>query len=1102
MSNYDILISKLDQFTRKYYLNQLVRGILLFAGILAAFYVLASLGEYQWYFPGGVRKTILAVFVILAGITLYTWIVKPLLGYMKLGNTLSNEQAAKVIGDHFSNIQDKLLNILQLKAAQGDNSSLALIEAGINQKIEGIRLVPFTSAINLGENRKYLRCTLPPLLLIAGLILFAPGVLRQSTQRLMNPGMNFPRQAPFDFYLLTKQLKVVQFEDLEVKMTVNGKMLPAECKVEVEGRSYKMQKKGNEYSYRFTNIQEAFDFQFVANGFYSSPYRVKVVHKPLIIDFVVSLDYPAYTGKQDEVISNTGDLFIPAGTVVNWKFDATHTESLSMRLGGQMVETIKDGEQSFHLSRRLITDMMYSVFVKNKEFPAGDSVTFQASVTADRAPAIRVEQLGDTLSPAYQFFIGDIADDYGFSKLELHYAVNDANGTQLENKRIAIPFKKGVSMTDFTYSFNTAAIKLAPGYSLDYYFEIWDNDGVSGAKSARSQTFSVKKPSEEQFEKLEEQNNESIKDDLSLSQKKMKQMAARIKELKERVVSKKNFSWEDKKAFEDLMKEQQQMVKELNEMKEKFQENIARQEEFKEVDPEILEKQQKLEELMKELLTDDMKKMMDELSKLLEDLQQKNALDKLDNMEMGNEKVNNELDKMLELFKQLEFQQKVYETAEKLDKLAEDQEQLSKETKEGQQDNQQLQEKQEDLNKEFDKVKEDIDKAGEMNEKLGNPADLDKPKDMSEDVQEDMKNSSDKLEQNQPQQAAPKQKNASEKMKQMAHDMRKSMEMMMAQQDGEDMENMRQLLENLVELSFDQEKLMKEFGNTETDNPKYVKLIQEQFKLQDDMKMIDDSLQSLAKRQFQLQKFITDEAFQIRRELTKSIDYLEQRNKRAAAGSQQYVMTSANNLALMLSESLQQMQQQMRQAMQNPKPGSGQCDKPGGEGDKPSMQQMQQKLGEQLRQAQDMMKQGKDPRKMSKEFGQMAETQAAIREALRKMKESMSQQQKGDSKVDNLMQQMDNIERELANKKLTEEMLKRNKDIETRLLELERAQREQGDEEQRKSNTAKEVPPKMPAALEEYLKKRKSEMDVYKTVPPSLKPFYKNLVEKYYKSIN
>lgn len=122
------------------------------------------------------------------------------------------------------------------------------------------------------------------------------------------------------------------------------------------------------------------------------------------------------------------------------------------------------------------------------------------------------------------------------------------------------------------------------------------------------------------------------------------------------------------------------------------------------------------------------------------------------------------------------------------------------------------------------------------------------------------------------------------------------------------------------------------------------------------------------------------------------------------------------------------------------------------------------------------------------------------------MKEQMSQNQKkgenGIGGVDEMIKKMDELERELATKKLSSESLKRHKEIETRLLELEKAQRNQEEDEKRQSKSAIEIPRKLPPNLEDYLQKRKSALELYQTVPPNLKPFYKNLVEKYLRLVN
>jgi hypothetical protein len=74
---------------------------------------------------------------------------------------------------------------------------------------------------------------------------------------------------------------------------------------------------------------------------------------------------------------------------------------------------------------------------------------------------------------------------------------------------------------------------------MDYYFEVFDNDGVSGPKSTKSQVYNFDKPTIQQLEKQEFQNNEDIKDDLSAAMKDAQKLAAEIKEMKQKIVEQK-----------------------------------------------------------------------------------------------------------------------------------------------------------------------------------------------------------------------------------------------------------------------------------------------------------------------------------------------------------------------------------------------------------------------------------------------------------------------------------------------------------------------------------------------------------------------------------
>jgi len=1098
MNNYELLIQKLDAFTRKFYLNKLLRGTLLFVGLLLGFYLFISLSEYQLYLSSAIRKALLFVFAASSISALCLLVAKPFIHYLNLGKQISHEQAANIIGKHFADVKDKLLNILQLKQQSQNAFNKDLIEASISQKTESIKLVPFSNAINLNENRKYLKYALPPLFVLLFLLIAAPNVLKESSTRLLNPNKTFAKKAPFDFVLENKKLKMLQYEDIEIKLSIKGKTLPNEVFINEDGKNYKMEKTAaDKFSYRFTNVQKDVKFYFSANDYTSDEHQIRVLKKPMIANFATNLNYPSYTNKKSETIKNTGDLIIPTGTTVNWNFETSGTDDVKISIDGQTFASVKNNKDNFSFTRRIIKDTRYTILVSNNEVEKGDSVSFTISATPDNFPSINVEQIKDSIQKDFAIFLGAVGDDYGLSKLEFHYIIKDEKGNISEAKKQNLPLANK-SVSDFNFQIDFSKYKLKSGDKMDYYFEVFDNDGVSGPKSTKSQSFVYDKPTVKELEKQEYQNSESIKDNLADAAKDAQKLAAQIKEIKEKILSKKTLSWEDKKQLEQIQQQHKELEKELKEINDKYEENRKNQDEFKKEDAEILEKQEKLQELMKDVMSDEMKDLMKQIEDILQKMEQKNTFENLDKMELSNKDLKSELDKMEKLFKQLQLEQKAQETISKLNELAKEQDKLSQETKDNKQPSSELQKKQDELNKEMDGVKEDLKQLDQFNKENDNKLDTKENKEQAEDIKEDMEKSSEELQQKQNDKASKSQKSSAQKMEQMAKKMKSSLDKMQEDQAAEDIKMIRQLLENLVKLSFDQELLMNELKKTETESPKYVTIMQKQMDLRDDAKLIGDSLQELGKRQFQLQNFISDEMYKLNREMKKALDKLEERNKPVTNVAQQMVMTSTNNLALMLSESLDNLQQQQNQK----KPGSGSCSKPGGEGEKPSPGEQQKKLGEQLGKMKEGMQQGKDPKKMGKDFADAVQKQAAIREALRQMKDKMSQQQKNESGIDGMMQKMDDVEKDLVTKKLTNETIKRQKEIETRLLEFEKAKREQDEDDKRQSKSAIEIPRKLPPNLEEYLQKRKSAMELYQTVPPNLKPFYKNLVEKYLRLVN
>jgi hypothetical protein len=324
-------------------------------------------------------------------------------------------------------------------------------------------------------------------------------------------------------------------------------------------------------------------------------------------------------------------------------------------------------------------------------------------------------------------------------------------------------------------------------------------------------------------------------------------------------------------------------------------------------------------------------------------------------------------------------------------------------------------------------------------------------------------------------------------MQQMQKQMEGMQNSMSMEMDMENLESLRQILHGLVKLSFDQEKLMKDFNELQQNDPRFNILAQLQLKLKDDSKILEDSLLALGKRDPMMGSFITREITELNNHMDKVIDANKERRRPQSASEMQLTMTSINNLALMLDDHFDMMMQMMA----NAKPGKGKSKQKGKE---KSLGEMQQQLNQKI---QELRNSGKSGRQLSEELAEMAAEQERIRRALQEMQEKMGEQ--GHIPGGDLPSKMEQTEMDLVNKQLTDQMVKRQKEILTRLLEAEKSMREQDMDDERKGETAKDYEKEIPKAFEEYLRLKEKEVELLKTVPPKLYPYYKKEVNEYFK---
>ena len=194
------LFDKLNQFIRKYYINQLVKGVVLTLLGLIVFFILIAVLEHYIKFDVALRTFLFWLYIALNTAIAFKYLFIPILKLLNFRKGINYKDAAKILGEHFSEINDKLTNILELNEMSHDNE---LISASIEQKTLEISPVPILNAINFKTALKNSKWLLIPLGFI--FILFVSGkedVITKSSERIIKHNKFFEPEAPYNLSLI------------------------------------------------------------------------------------------------------------------------------------------------------------------------------------------------------------------------------------------------------------------------------------------------------------------------------------------------------------------------------------------------------------------------------------------------------------------------------------------------------------------------------------------------------------------------------------------------------------------------------------------------------------------------------------------------------------------------------------------------------------------------------------------------------------------------------------------------------------------------------------------------------------------------------------
>ena len=1093
MSAPNKLIEKIEGFTRKYYLNRLIQGVLVGAVLWIVFYLLINGLEYFSWFPSKGRFVLFLFLLAGSAFVLVYYFLIPLVNLIRYRKKMSVEQASVLIGKFFPEIKDKLLNTIQLSNQAESDADNALLAATIEQRSARLSPIRFSDAVDLRGNMKYLGIFFGSLLVLIALMVFLPSFAVQPTQRIVNYEQHFEKPLPYQVVIEQDEFETTQGQEVKCSIHVTGDRIPDAFYVKSElGQQLMTKGSANDFSYTFKNLFNDLTFNVIGGEYTSRPLHITVHPNPTLLSYRCEVRYPAYIHRTNETLDGKTRLIVPQGTNLTFNFTTRDTELMTVSRDSLTTDlTAKDNIFEYHFVAGQSTK--FEVQVQNSWNQSIEPLPFSVDVLPDAYPDIRVESFDEQLSTDV-YFSGLLTDDYGFSKLTFNCKVKEPIEKNIVK---TVPLDLKQTRSSFFYQFNMDSLGIMPGQNMEVYFVVWDNDGYHGPKSKRSETFTYYKPSETALDSIADQQSEDIMERLQEKSQEADKLQEEIEKMLQDLIQKKDLDWSDKEKMKDLLERQQQVQEEWNKLQEEQEKLSDFMKEHDLGNEDLLKKQEQINKLFDEVIPEELQKLMEQIDKLLEEMPREQMQQMMQDIKKNNQSMQELLDRNLALLEQLKMEKDLNDLANKLDQLGEElqKQEAGNQDKTGEKNEQKSAE---EAKEEFDKMMDELDQLLEKNEDLQQPFDMEKDQEMEESIDQDLQDAMQNEQNNQQQQSEKKKQSAGQKMQKMAQNMMSMMQMQGMEQLAEDAHLMRILLENVVHASHEQEALMKEIGKMRSDDPSLVDKIIHQKEVADNFNMVRDSLRSMAMRQPMVQNFVFDELHTIENQTENAMKQLNDLKLSQAARHQQTAMMSMNNLALMLAESLENMENSMEsmgmpmQSCQS-KPGQGQKSMK-------NMQQLQQQLSEQLKQMQQKMEQGQQtPNSMSEEFARMAAEQEMLRQGMQKMLNDMKENgQIGDDGLNEIIKDMEKLEEELVNKKINRQMIERSRRIESRMLESQKAQEKREQEEKRKSNEYKGS--HFDRKIDELLYKEtlKKNQEFLKTNPIEYAPYYQEKINEYY----
>ncbi len=1033
-------------------------------------------------------------------------------------------RTARHIGTRHPEIQDALIDFLQLYREKDSGGSPAIREKALQQLAGKLRQFQCQKEKLFAgfwkRNRPYVA-----LLSVYGvLFLFFYGSLGLALQKTLFPWHHFVEPLPLQIRNLTGSVEVLRNEPVTLQAEIQG-VMPDRMYLVVQGISE--EKTGVEkiplsltrfplVQYHFPHIRQGFTYYFLAElkqwrhrdrPLASSPDTVWVRQRPLIRNLQVKIVPPRYTGLPPQLLPpNDGEITAIRGSQVQLRIEADKSIHRGyIAFSDSQKLPLQPLGNTARASFRVRKPLTYTIHIFDRDsIPNDEPVVYHIFPIADEYPFAEIKQPQGDVDLENELKIPlfvEYRDDYGFSKALLQGVLIRGGSTgDSTSFSLKLPFKvfeKGKAFTQIMW--DLTGFYMVPDDYIQYFVEVWDNDPITGPKSFRTQSYVIRLPSLleilEQSEEKQKEQLEEIKDVAGST----KELKKKIEEIAREMKRNNEMNWERKQEIKEQLEKQKKAMEKLQEIQKELEDVANRLDRNKMLSPETLEKYFELQKMFQELASPELKQAMEKLQQALEKADPREIQKAMKQLQFSVEQFEKNVERTYELLKQVMLEQKLDELVNLADKINQEQGKINDKLKKNSLDRKQMEQlanKEKNLSEEADYLKQEMEKtAQEYQEMLKQYAEeLQKAQQFMEEQQipQNMQQMSQQLSQGQQQQAQQQGQDLKAQLDMLQNMLQTMQNNMMQQQKKELMEAMQRAMEDMLTLSFWQEQLAREAQKLSMASSRVNRIAREQSQLEDATRQIVRQLVEISNKTFFLPPQMSQQMAQILSDMEKSIQHLENRNPRGAAGAQRRAMGNINRAMMSLQNAMNQMAQSSSAT-----------------GFQQFMQQLQQMAGQQgqlNQQSMQMFQLGQQGRLQLSpdDLARLAAQQEMIRQSLEQLNQQMGNRRDVLGRLGELGKEMEEVVKELRAQRLDRKVIERQERILSRLLDAQRSIREKEYSKKRQAEREKQVFVKSPPDLQESLLKKQDRLrkDLLDALQEGYRSEYREYIKRYFENLS